>query len=236
MKKTILLLLSLAITLPTIAETRNYKVGSFDELDVSGGVKVQFVTAASTGVKVEGPTEQINKLEVDNSRGTLSIRPQKDWMGRRHGKDVKDLKITVSSPAVKEVEVSAGASLICQSLYNPTSNKLDIEVSSGSSLNFKSVKCTNVDVEVSSGASANISSLVCNRVEMEVSSGASGKISGIACGHVEVGASSGASASVSGSADSCDIECTSGASVTASQLKVKNNFSKRASSGGSIRK
>jgi len=57
--------------------SRNYQVGAFDKLAVSGPYEVNVVTGAATGISAKGGQNLLDETEVVVENGTLKIRPKK---------------------------------------------------------------------------------------------------------------------------------------------------------------
>ena len=60
--------------------SRNYQVGAFDKLAVSGPYEVNVVSGGAPGVSAQGGSNLLDETEVVVENGTLKIRPKK-----RHG-------------------------------------------------------------------------------------------------------------------------------------------------------
>ena len=57
--------------------SRNYQVGGFDKLAVSGPYEVNVVTGGAAGISAKGGSNLLDETEVVVENGTLKIRPKK---------------------------------------------------------------------------------------------------------------------------------------------------------------
>ena len=65
---------------PTVS--RNWQVGGFTALEVSGPYDVKVVTGKAVSVSASGPQKLLDETEVVVDDGKLRIRPKKkNWMG-----------------------------------------------------------------------------------------------------------------------------------------------------------
>ena len=90
--------------------SRNYQVGAFEKLAVSGPYDVNVVSGGAPGVSAKGGSNLLDETEVVVENGTLKIRPKKrsgihfNW---NHGKAV----FTVNAAALHGAEIAGSGGI-----------------------------------------------------------------------------------------------------------------------------
>lgn len=220
--------------------SKTISVKQFDQLDVATGIAVTYTPGATREMKVTAPACLIERLEVKQEGGKLKLK-----LKSRQDQDVSSfsdllrklkseygVKVQLSSPSLKEIETSSGASVKAASL--PNVYELEFSASSGSEIEIGSLEAGKFEADASSGAYVKVMAARVNDIEADASSGAEIKISGVKAVKVDADASSGASIKLEGQAQNVDLGASSGASVNARDLKAET-ASVSASSGGSLK-
>lgn len=219
--------------------SKTIPVKQFDHLDVATGINVTYTPGATREMKVTAPACLMGRLEVKQKGGELKLilksREHQDASFSdllRKLKSEDGVKVQLSSPSLKEIETSSGASVKAVSL--PNVYELEFSASSGSEIEIGSLEAGKFEADASSGAVIKVKAARVNDMDADASSGAEIKISGIKAVKVEADASSGAEIELAGEAQDVDFEASSGASVNARDLKA-GTASVGASSGGSLK-
>ncbi len=219
--------------------SKTIPVKQFDHLDVATGINVTYTPGATREMKVTAPACLLERLEVKQEGGKLKLilksRKHQDASFSdllRKLKSEDGVKVQLSSPSLKEIETSSGASVKAVSL--PNVYELEFSASSGSEIEIGSLEAGKFEADASSGAVIKVKAARVNDMDADASSGAEIKISGIKAVKVEADASSGAEIELAGEAQDVDFEASSGASVNARDLKA-GTASVGASSGGSVK-
>ena len=219
--------------------SKNIPVKQFDHLDVATGINVTYTPGATREMKVTAPACLMERLEVKQEGGKLKLilksRKHQDASFSdllRKLKSEDGVKVQLSSPSLKEIETSSGASVKAVSL--PNVYELECSASSGSEIEIGGLEAGKFEADASSGAVIRVKAARVNDMDADASSGAEIKISGIKAVKVEADASSGAEIELAGEAQDVDFEASSGASVNARDLKAET-ASVGASSGGSLK-
>lgn len=220
--------------------SKTISVKQFDQLDVATGIAVTYTPGATREMKVTAPACLIERLDVKQEGGKLKLK-----LKSRQDQDVSSfsdllrklkseygVKVQLSSPSLKEIETSSGASVKAVSL--PNVYELEFSASSGSEIEIGSLEAGKFEADASSGAYVKVMAARVNDIEADASSGAEIKISGVKAVKVDADASSGASIKLEGQAQNVDLGASSGASVNARDLKAET-ASVSASSGGSLK-
>lgn len=219
--------------------SKTISVKQFDHLDVATGINVTYTPGATREMKVTAPACLLERLEVKQEGGKLKLilksRKHQDASFSdllRKLKSEDGVKVQLSSPSLKEIETSSGASVKAASLSNVY--ELEFSASSGSEIEVGGLDAGKFEADASSGAVIKVKAARVNDMDADASSGAEIKISGIKAVKVEADASSGAEIELAGEAQDVDFEASSGASVNARDLKA-GTASVGASSGGSVK-
>lgn len=219
--------------------SKTIPVKQFDHLDVATGINVTYTPGATREMKVTAPACLLERLEVKQEGGKLKLilksRKHQDASFSdllRKLKSEDGVKVQLSSPSLKEIETSSGASVKAASL--PNVYELEFSASSGSEIEVGGLEAGKFEADASSGAVIKVKAARVNDMDADASSGAEIKISGIKAVKVEADASSGAEIELAGEAQDVDFEASSGASVNARDLKA-GTASVGASSGGSVK-
>lgn len=219
--------------------SKTISVKQFDHLDVATGINVTYTPGATREMKVTAPACLLERLEVKQEGGKLKLilksRKHQDASFSdllRKLKSEDGVKVQLSSPSLKEIETSSGASVKAASL--PNVYELEFSASSGSEIEVGGLEAGKFEADASSGAVIKVKAARVNDMDADASSGAEIKISGIKAVKVEADASSGAEIELAGEAQDVDFEASSGASVNARDLKA-GAASVGASSGGSVK-
>ena len=93
------------------ATTRNYQVGAFDRLEVSGPYDVTVTTGSAPSVKASGGERAIEKMVVEVQGGTLKIHPRKR-SGLNFGwSKSHPVKLTVTVPRLVAAEIAGSGDI-----------------------------------------------------------------------------------------------------------------------------
>lgn len=219
------------LALPAIAETASYDdLPSFTGLSVANGLDAEFVTGEAQSVVAEGPSKELEKLDIYVDDGILKLRRERSgwgWGGSR-----ERVVIKVSAPTLDRLYVSSGADAEGSGM---SGEEVVIEVSSGSDAVVDGVEagtvylssssgadltasgtCDHLEAESSSGSDIDAEDLRCNSVEADASSGSD--IEAYAVTAVKASASSGADIDISGNPTDIDTDKSSGGSVNVARV------------------
>ena len=213
--------------------TKNISVADFSGIDAATGIKVVYSQGALTPAKVTAPRYMFDYLVVKVNKGTLDIKLDNSYW-KKYNSGNGDITVTVSSPAVNDLEASSGASIHVKGTLN-VRGKAEVETSSGASISIPAgmTATGEIDLEASSGSSIKITGLKAPKMECDLSSGSDMTISNVTCTSAEFDLSSGASCTVTGTARSVKADATSGASLHAKRF-ITDTAIIEAGSGGSV--
>lgn len=209
---------------------KEIKAPYFNEVKASQGIKVIVSQGQYPGkVSVATTPSAEPYLQVKVADGKLSAYyDNNNLKGSIKGPSI----ITVTVPELEETGLSSGASLLLKGEFS-TTQKMEFDLSSGSSLNIENLSCPNLSIETSSGASATVE-FVKGNVDAEASSGSSIDIMAAEGGVLEFNASSGAGIDAN-SMKSSSIKASASSGGSISLSGKTNALDKKTSSGGTVR-
>lgn len=216
MKKLLLLLIMMS-TLPVFAAEREYRFdNTISQLSVSAGVSVEYtpVSTTVTQVSVSAQDDMIDNVKVEVKGSTLKIYIRNNSQKKKIF-NLPKISVKVTGAPFRKLEASSGSSLRCTVPMKFTKSDVEIEASSGASIELAGIEAGKVDIESSSAATVKLSSVKSNSLGLDSSSAASLKIGKITVDILEAEASSAASVTIKdGSAGTGDLEASSAGSVS----------------------
>lgn len=209
---------------------KEIKLPGFNEIEASQGIKVIVTQGKYQGKVMVATTPTAEEyLKVIVEKGILKVYYETQSVKVVNIKGPSIINITI--PQIKEGRISSGASLTIKDKF-VSDNKMEFNLSSGSSLKIDNLSCNELELDTSSGSEATVQNLNGN-LDADSSSGSSINVNGIEGGNVEISASSGSGIYLKSIfSASIAAEASSGGSVTLSGKT--GNLSKNTSSGGRV--
>ena len=89
--------------------TRNFQVGAFDKISLTGSSNVVVTVGGAPSVRAEGDSKHLEKLEITVENGVLQIGYKKgSWsFGRNHG----PVTVHVSAPSLSGAEIAGSGDM-----------------------------------------------------------------------------------------------------------------------------
>ena len=202
-------------------------VASFHAVEVSSGIELRLTPGTSQHVEASADdADQLERLKTEVRDGVLKISYDRA-MTESLGFSKPRLRVNVTATSLTALHASSGAHAEVIGAF--TTQKLDVEVSSGASLkaNFAS---TDLRAQVSSGGTATLAGTA-QRLDVGASSGGVFKGDGLTARACEASASSGGNLSVAVQ-ETLTANASSGGDV---RYTGSPRVSKRTSSGGSVK-
>ncbi|MFA5301543.1 MAG: DUF2807 domain-containing protein [Bacteroidales bacterium] len=171
---TILSLLSnVAMAQKEAVEQRNFQVGPFTGVELSGVVEVTMEKSNSHSVSLETYGEVFDHLDVKVRNGILHIGFKDGGLPRSIQRKYRDLKIIskVTLPVLENVEMSGVTKLFARDRFN--SNELNIELSGVSHAEFEYIESAAMDIEISGVSKIQLYG-VTEQLDLEISGASKG--------------------------------------------------------------
>ncbi|MCI1188480.1 DUF2807 domain-containing protein [Hymenobacter sp. DH14] len=185
-------------------------VASFHAVEVSNGIELRLAPGSTQRVEASADdADQLARLKTEVRDGVLKISYERELSESMGFSKTRHLRVNVTATSLTALHASSGAHAEVVGAF--TTQKLDVEVSSGASLkaNFSS---TDMRAQVSSGGTATLAGTA-QRLDVGASSG--GVFKGDAL-----------------TARACDASASSGGNLS---VAVQETLTANASSGGDIR-
>lgn len=183
---------------PLVTETRS--VGSFDHVDIGGGVHLRVAIGEPQAVALEAEQNILDILDLVVEDGTLRIENRDSYSSPR------GITLTITVPALSALALSGGADGRVDGL---AADELSVDVSGGAELEA-SGSVDRLDLTASGGGKAYLDDLSATTVTLDVSGGAHAEVN--ASDRISGDASGGGSVRTSGEA-TVDVTTSGGASV-----------------------
>ncbi len=233
---------------------KEVKIGEFNEVSVSQGIKVIYEQGSYTGIASIATSPEAEKhLKVEVKNETLNVYYDVNQNGIKT--KIKGPSIVrVASPNLSGIKASSGAEFNLKGNFNGSdglnvslssgaefetdgnvqcSGEINLGVSSAASFDAKSITCDMLRIDASSGSDVEVKILTGN-LEVSASSGSDIEFNAVNAKTVSLRASSGSDIDVDNiSADAVSAKASSGADI--SLLGKTNTLDKNASSGGSVK-
>ena len=223
-----MMVLSLMTVTLSAQEKDTRQVGDFDGVKVSSGIKAELVRGSTTKVEITASGIDIDKVTTEVKNGVLKVGIDNNWWNSLRNKKRKVEATITYSGDLSQIAAGSGSRIECD--HTIQSKSLDIDVSSGASMDVE-IEVSDATIDISSGASLNLAGEA-SSTEIDISSGASLSGYDFATDMVDIDGSSGATARIH-VVKELVADVSSGASV-----KYKGNPTKRdidKGSGGSVR-
>lgn len=163
-------------------------IGKFHALKASRSIRIIYTQGKPGDITVEGPEMFVRALEVENQDGNLEL--SLNCRSVNTGATGYTVTVTCSSPGLSEVELQSAASLEVKGRLT-VKGRINIDVSSASSVSIGELDCAMLLVDGSSAGSVRIPCVTAGELVIDTSSASSFTTSRIsASGNVTLDASS----------------------------------------------
>lgn len=197
---------------PALAEQRRFPATGFDRVAVAGSDNVT-IRQGQFAVVADGPTAELDRLDIRVENGTLKIgRKKGDW--RWNG---KDLAIAVTLPALHGLAVAGSADV---SADRGSGNAFSLSVTGSGNATLAALDTASATVSVTGSGDAAAAGR-CGTLALKVAGSGNARLSGLRCTNASISVlgSGDASANVSGQASvsvagSGDVVVTGGGRCT----------------------
>ncbi|MDQ2794531.1 MAG: DUF2807 domain-containing protein [Bacteroidota bacterium] len=203
-------------------------VASFHAVEVSNGIELRLTPGTSQRVAASADeADQLARLKTEVRDGVLKISYDRELSESMGFSKTRHLRVDVTATTLDALHASSGARAEVLGAF--TTQKLDVEVSSGATLraNFSS---TDMRAQVSSGGVATLAGTA-QRLEVGASSGGVFKGDGLLARACDASASSGGNVAVAVQ-ETLTANASSGGDV---RYSGSPRVSKHTSSGGSVK-
>lgn len=213
---------------------KEVKIGDFNEVSVSQGIKVIYEQGSNNGIASIATTPSAEKyLKVEVKDNALNVYYDVNQNGKQDKIKGPSI-IRVASPILTGVKASSGAEFNVKGNFKGIDG-LSVSISSGAEFESDgNIQCAGeINLGVSSAASFDVKSITCNIFKVEASSGSDVEVK-ILSGNLDVSASSGSDVEFAAvNAKSISLRASSGSDIDVANISA-SAVSAKASSGADI--
>ena len=130
--------------------TENRTTSEFSSIDVSGAIEVYVKQDSTTSVKVEADDNILEYIEVHVEGSTLQIYTENNLRLKTSTK----IKVYISNPEYKEIQVSGASSIRCENVIT-SADVIDVSLS-GASEGRLELNAPKISVNLTGASNANI--------------------------------------------------------------------------------
>jgi hypothetical protein len=210
---------------PTVS--RNYQVGSFDQIEVAGPYDVQVRTGSAPSVSARGSQKMIDHMVVEVRDGKLEIRPerQKGWFHTGwHFRG--NVELTVTVPQLRGAAIAGSGDI---KVDHVRGDSFDGTVAGSGGLDVGSLEVKSLKLAIAGSGGVKAASGSTQDARFEIAGSGDIDAAGIQAqtANVSIAGSGNISAKASGTADvsimgSGDVNVTGGAKCTISKAGSGN--------------
>lgn len=104
--------IAIALSHPAIAAEKNYSIGSFDNIQIEGDIRVNIMTGKGPSARAIGPQKQLDMVIFSRNARTLKIQLRSDQDVQRHSNENSGpLQIFVSTHRLIDIDVNGNGTV-----------------------------------------------------------------------------------------------------------------------------
>ena len=151
----------------------------FDDVNVSGPFNVIYEQGKANTVRVDGTTEQLEKMTIYVKDGDLYIDQRKNEpSGTFDG-----MRIFVSSVTINGIDVVGSATFTAPTPI--TAAEMAIEIAGSGDVTLAQMTCTDLNIEIAGSGNVTTGAIQANRVKNEIAGSGDIDITGLTCKNVK---------------------------------------------------
>ena len=207
----------------------------FDGVDVSGPFNVILEQGQASTVRVDGTTDQLANMTIYVEGGNLVIDMKEDMVDS--GKFFKGMRIFVSSPSVKSIEIAGSGTVTAPNalavadlgleiagsgditLAQLTCKDLSMEIAGSGDITLGTVQANEASGEIAGSGDIEVAGLICKNVKNQIAGSGDITLNNLQVGHVKSEIAGSGNVILRGKADSHDEEIVGSGKVDVSGLK-----------------
>lgn len=150
-------------------------MNTFDALNVAGPFNVIFEQGKGCTVRVDGTTEQLEKITIYVENGELYIDQRKNEpKGTFDG-----MRIFVSAPMIDGIDIAGSGDLTTPNALNV--NNLNLEIAGSGNITIGQLTCKNLDISIAGSGDVALGMTQANDVKNEIAGSGGIDIAGLLC-------------------------------------------------------
>lgn len=156
----------------------------FSRINVAGSMQVFYIQGDKYTVLIDAPQELMEKIVVYVKAKELNIGCKKETLGSDLFLPLRDVKIFVTSPSIKEIDLTGSGNLTTKGEIK--ASRLDVGLTGAGNMNFEGVlSCNYLDVDLTGSGNMKFSNVTADKMVTDVTGSGNVDYSSIAAGRVE---------------------------------------------------
>ena len=190
---------------------------AFDEIDVAGPFNVILEQGQATTVRVDGTVDQLGNMTIYVKDGDLVIDMKEDMVDA--SKFFDGLRVFVSSPMVKSIEVDGSGSLTAPKAL--AVNDMNLEVSGSGGITLAQLTCKGLDIEVAGSGNVMTGLVQADAVKNSIAGSGDVRLNNLNVDHVSTSIAGSGDVILRGTVGSHSEEIAGSGRVDVSGIKSK---------------
>lgn len=150
---------------------------TFNELNVAGPFNVILEQGEAYTVRVEGKTEQLEKITIYVKDGELYIdQRESKWTGD----EIKGMRIFVSAPTIEGLNLAGSGDITAPKALTLAGN-MKLEVAGSGDITLAELKCNNLYLEIAGSGTITIGPIQANEVRSETAGSGDISVASLTC-------------------------------------------------------
>lgn len=196
-------------------------IEQFNEIEVAGSMQVFFSQDKNCSLRIEAPQEMKDKIVTNVNGKSLLISTKDEMVGIDASFPMSDVKVYVTSPLIKDVEMSGSGTFTATSPIDAT--RFDIDLNGSGNIFLEGLlSCNYLDIELKGSGDIKISEAKVDKLETEVSGSGNINFENITANSINNTISGAGNIKLKGSAKSNTQSITGAGKVDTSELIVEN--------------
>ena len=190
---------------------------AFDEIDVAGPFNVILEQGQAATVRVDGTVDQLGNMTIYVKDGNLVIDMKEDMVDA--SKFFDGLRVFVSSPMVKSIEVDGSGSLTAPKAL--AVNDMNLEVSGSGDITLAQLTCKGLDIEVAGSGNVMTGLVQADAVKNSIAGSGDVRLNNLNVDHVSTSIAGSGDVILRGTVGSHSEEIAGSGRVDVSGIKSK---------------
>lgn len=139
----------------------------FSRINFTGSMQVVYSHGDKYTVRVEAPQEIMEKLVIYVKSKELNIGNKNEFFGIGSTMSMGDVKIYVTSPVVKQIDLTGTGNLIVNG--DVTASRLDVDLTGAGNISFAGLlSCSFLDVELTGSGNIEFANVKADKIDAQV--------------------------------------------------------------------
>ena len=206
---------------PSAQTQEGESIEQFNEIEVAGAMQVFFSQDKNCSLRIEAPQEMKDKIVTSVNGKSLLISTKDEMTGEDASLPMSDVKVYLTSPLIKDVEVSGSGTFTATSPIEATRFDIDLNGSGNVILNGL-LSCSYLDLELKGSGDIRISESKVDKLEAEVSGSGNINFENITANSINSTISGAGNIRLKGTAKTNTQSITGAGKVDITELTVEN--------------